>query len=251
MKSLFRYIPLLAMPMVIFSCKKDNVNPPASYLTGHLIYSGDTIRVEEGQVPFQLYQYGFGKLAPIGSTSTNTSSGSGSPVGSASTTFAQDGSFSAVLYDGSYKFLIPNGQGPFMWKQDAAGNPDTLNITLKGNQTVNIEVTPYYMIRNPQISASNGTVTATFKAEKIITDANAKDIERVSLYINKTQFVSGGSNIASADLDGASIADPNNISLSVAIPAISPTQNYVYARVGIKIANVEDMIFSPLIQLNY
>jgi hypothetical protein len=33
------------------------------------------------------------------------------------------------------------------------------------------------------------------------------------------------------------------------VPAIVPTQNYVYARVGVKIAGVEDMIFSPVVKV--
>ncbi|MEJ7676966.1 MAG: DUF3823 domain-containing protein [Segetibacter sp.] len=66
--------------------------------------------------------------------------------------FAQDGSFSALLFDGDYKFIIPNGQGPFMWKQTAAGAPDSLAITLRGTQTLDVDVTPFYMIRTPQIT---------------------------------------------------------------------------------------------------
>jgi hypothetical protein len=58
--------------------------------------------------------------------------------------------------------------------------------------------------------------------------------------------VSGGDNVASKDMAGADITDPNNISLSVTVPPITPNQNYIFARVGVKIANVEDMIFSPL-----
>jgi hypothetical protein len=231
MKNFLRYIVFSLLILSIYSCKKDNYNPPGTFLTGAIMYKGDSINVERNQVPYQLYQYGFGKVGQIGGN----------------TTFEQNGSYSQVLYNGDYKLIIPNGQGPFIWKQDASGNPDSLAITLKGDQTVNLEVTPYYMIRNAQISVSGGAVTATFKAEKIITDsAMAKDIERVSLYVNKTQFVSGGDNIAVQDMAGSDITDPNNITLSVTVPSISPSQNYIFARVGIKIANVEDMIFSPL-----
>ncbi len=60
------------------------------------------------------------------------------------------------------------------------------------------------MVQNAQISGASSNVTANFKIAKIVTDVNAKDIERVSLYINKTQFVSGGNNIAHTDIDGAS-----------------------------------------------
>jgi len=163
-------------------CKKDNYPQPGSMLTGHLLYKTDTIQVERNQVPFQIYQYGFGKVGPIGST------------------FSQDGTLSSVLFDGIYKIIVPNGQGPFMWKQTAAGNPDTVSVTLKGNQSIDLQVTPYYMIRNASITVSGGTAKATCKLEQIITDANAKNVERVSLYINKDQFVSGGDNIAKKDL---------------------------------------------------
>jgi hypothetical protein len=229
MKLLIRYIPILALTISIFSCKKDNYSEPQTFLTGHIVYKGDAIQVERNQVPFQIYQTGFGKVGAINGT------------------FAQDGSYSAALFDGNYKLIIPNGQGPFLWKQTSSGAPDSLSIILSGSQSIDIDVIPYYMIRNAQISASGGTVTATFKAEKIITDsALAKNIERVSLYINKTQFVSGGDNIGFKDMAGSGITDPNNITLSVSIPTIVPAQNYIFARVGIKIANVEDMIFSPL-----
>lgn len=235
MKHIFKCFFILGVVFSLASCKKDNYAAPGSFLTGRLLYNGDSIQLERNQVPYQLYQYGFGKVGPIGST------------------FAQNGSYSQALFDGDYKLIIPNGQGPFMWKQDANGNPDSLSITMKGDQTVDLEVTPFYMVRNSQFAFSSGDsmITATFKAEKIITDPTmAKDIERVGLYINKTQFVSGGDNIAFTNLGGGSIADPDNISLSVKVPfldkVMATSQDYIFARVGIKMVNVEDMIFSPV-----
>ena len=233
MKNLFRYILILLVAFSFFSCKKDNYSQPGTFLTGAVLYNNDTIYVERNQVPYQLYQYGFGKVGQVGSN----------------TTFEQNGTYSQVLFNGSYKLIIPNGQGPFLWKQDASGNPDSLAITLNGNQTINLNVTPYYMVRNAQITAAGGTVTANFKVEKIITDSLAQNIERVSLYINKTQFVSGGDNIAYKDMAGSAIIDPNNITMSVSVPQLTPSQNYIFARVGVKIVNVEDMIFSPLMKI--
>ena len=97
---------------------------------------------------------------------------------------------------------------------------------------------------------SQAGIASRRQAEKIITDANAKDIERVSLYINAGQFV-GQDNIAVVNLAGADITDPNNINLQVSVPSISPAQPFVYARVGLKIANVEDMIFTPVQKVQY
>ena len=227
------FILSLALITGFFSCKKDNYAAPGSKLTGALMYKGDSIPVEYNRVPFQLYQYGLGK------------------VGAINEAFDQDGVMHSLLFDGNYKFIIPNGQGPFLWKQTAAGDPDTLAITVNGNSTMNIEVMPFYMIRNPQITGSGGNVTATFKLEQIITGANAKAIQNVTLFINKTQFVSGSDNIKSTGMNGSAIIDPNNISLTVAVPSITPTQNYVFARIGLKIDGVEDLLYSPLKKIQF
>jgi len=223
----------MALLLATTGCKKDNYDAPSSTFKGRLTYKGDAVNVEYNQVPFNLYQPGFGKTGPI--------------VG----TFQQDGSYSTLLFNGNYKFTIPPNQGPFMWKELGPGKRDTLAVTISGNQTKDIEVTPYYMIRNAQITAGGGNVTAVFNIEKVITDANARGIDRVNLYINKTQFVSGGDQIAATELAGSAITSLNNISMSVNIPGISPTQNYVFARVGIKISGVEDMIFSPLVKVSF
>lgn len=233
MKIKLHYIIVIACGVIMLSCKKDNYDAPSSTLSGKLVYKGESFGVEKDQVPYELYQFGFGKVGPIGSS------------------FTQEGTYSAVLFDGEYKLIIPNGQGPFLWKKTAAGNPDTMAISLRGSQVLDLEVTPYYMIKSPQIAGASGKVNANFKVEKIITDANAKNIENVVLYINKTQFVSAGNNIATASVNGSAITDPNNITLSVTIPTITPTQNYVYARIGLKVAGVEDRIFSPLVKIQF
>ena len=233
MKIRLHYIALLAICAAVLSCKKDNYEAPSLKLTGRIVYQGEAVGVENYQVPYELYQFGFGKVGAIGSS------------------FAQDGSFAAVLFAGEYKLIVPNGQGPFKWKQTASGNPDSVLISLSSDKTVDLDVTPYYMIRTPQLAAAGGKVTAAFKIEKIVTDATAKDIENVTLYINKTQFVSGGDNIANAGVNGSDITDPNNVSLDVTIPSLSPTQNYVFARIGLKIAGVEDRIFSPVQKITF
>lgn len=225
---------LLLFIVAVSSCKKDNYDAPSSKFSGRLVYKGDPIGVEYNQVPFQLYQPGFGKIGPI------------------SGTFDQDGAYSTLLFNGNYKFTIPPGQGPFRWKENSKNQRDTVAVAINGNQTMDVEVTPYYMVRSPQIAAASGKVTATFNIEKVVTDANARGIDRVTLYINKTQFVSGADNIGATDLNGASsLTNLNNLTLSVNIPTISPIQNYVFARIGIKISGVEDMIFSPVQKLTY
>lgn len=234
MKIKFHHI-IIALLLAIMGCKKDNYDAPSAKLSGHLTYQGENVNVEYNQVPFQLYQPGFGKTGAINGT------------------FDQDGAYSALLFNGNYKFTIAANQGPFLWKELGNGKRDTLAITVSGDQTLDIEVIPFYMIRQATFTAAAGKVNSTFNIEKVVTDSNAKDIESVSLYINKTQFVSGNSdnNIARTDLAGSAITSLNNINLNVTIPTLIPTQNYVFARVGIKIAGVEDMIFTPVAKVTF
>ncbi|MGN7202784.1 DUF3823 domain-containing protein [Pedobacter sp. SAFR-022] len=228
MKFKIHYIILLAIAFGVQSCKKDNYEAPASTLNGRIMYNGEEIGLEFNQVPLELYQPGFGKSGAI------------------ATTFAQDGSYSSLLFDGQYKLIIPNGQGPFRWQENSSAGRDTLNVTVSGNQTLDLEATPYFLLRNASYSATGTTINASCRIDQIITGADAKLIENVALFINKTQFVSRADNIANAELGAAAITDPANVSLSVTVPAMTPTQNYVFARIGLKISGVEDMIFSPL-----
>ncbi|HKH62206.1 MAG TPA: DUF3823 domain-containing protein [Flavitalea sp.] len=236
MKVKFQYIVLLAFCAIVISCEKDNYDAPSSKLSGRLVYQGQPIGgLERDQVPFELYQFGFGKVGPIGAS------------------FTQEATFSAVLFDGNYKLIIPNGQGPFVWKKTGAGAPDTIPITLAGSQQLDLEVTPYYLIKGPQITGAGGKVSATFGLQKVITGTGAQDIENANLYINKTQFVSESSvdRVAKTTIAGTAITDVSNISLQVTVPTLQPTQNYVFARVGIKIKNVEDRLYSPVVKVTF
>lgn len=226
-------IAILLSVVAFTGCQKDNYEPPKSTLKGAIMYNGDSIDVSYNDVTFELWQSGFGKLTPI------------------NVTVDQDGTYSALLFDGNYKLIIPQGQGPFMSQTNPKTNSDTILIQLNGSQTFDIEVLPYYMFNDANFSVSGKTVTATCTLEKIITDENAKDIQSVSLYISKTTFVDGRNSISTATIDGADITDMNNISLSSDIPEMTPAQNYVFVRIGLKIKNVEDMLFSKIVKLNF
>lgn len=90
------------------------------------------------------------------------------------------------------------------------------------------------------------------KLEKVITDAvNGKTVERVSLYVNRTQFVDAGNAITTANLAGTAITDLNNVTLTTAdVGPIAPSQGYVFVRIGLKITGVEDMIYTPVQKVN-
>lgn len=222
-------LPILSLCLLCIlacSCAYDNYPAPQSALTGRIVYKGDPINVEYNNVTFELWEPGWQKRIPI------------------TVTVAQDGSYSALLFDADYKLVFQPGQGPFRTiRRD--NNSDTLNVGVRGSQTLDIDVLPYYMVRTPTFSVSGGSVSASCRLEKITTDANARAIERVSLYVSKTQFVDGRTSLSAVDLKGSDIRDLNAVSLKTTFPAITG-QGYAYARIGVKIEGVEDMIYSPV-----
>ncbi|WP_046367400.1 DUF3823 domain-containing protein [Flavihumibacter petaseus] len=244
MKTSFRYIVALSMLASIASCKKDNYDSPSSQLSGRIVYQGEALGFENYQVPFELYQPGYGGSAPIRSS------------------FGQDGSLNALLFDGEYKLVVPNGQGPFVWPK-TNGNPDTIAISMKGGKAIDLEVTPYYMIRHQAITVSGTDIVADFGVEQIITGVDGRNIGEVALFVNKTQFVSNAGDskiirkidnvdvVSEQKLPGGAITDPNAIHLVVPIPELEVHQNYLFGRIGVRIDGVEDWLYGPVIKVTY
>lgn len=228
MKLNFQYILWFGLSFLVASCGYDNYDPPQAELQGRIVYNGEPIQVAYNEVTFQLWEPGWQTSIPI------------------NVAVKQDGSYSALLFDATYKMIFQRGQGPFMTLPNDQTNSDTILVNVKGGQTLDIEVLPYYMVRDAQFSASGRTINATGRLEQIITGEQAKNIERVALYTSKTQFVDGRTSIATKEVNGADVSDLNSLALSVDVPAMVPSQNYVFARIGVKISGIEDMIFSPV-----
>lgn len=235
---------LLVTGVLVTSCEFDNYDAPNVTFKGALLYNNvDTVYVQQSanndvngaSVYFNLFEPASGytkwKSTPIRVV-----------VGS-------DGTFSSVLFADTYKLVMPAGNGPYM------ASTDTTVVKLTGNQFLNIPVTPYYLVRNftPTLSSSDSIVTANFKIDKIITDANAKSIGSVFLYINRTIIVDGGNYISNATIDGGAIADPTNVVLKAKIPdlatiggiGISTKQKQFFVRIGVRI-NGSSEVFSPV-----
>jgi hypothetical protein len=227
MKKFVLFTPLIMFFIVFLtSCEYDNYEEPKSRLYGKIVYQGEPINVGFNEVTFELWEPGWQLKVPI------------------DVIVAPDGSFSALLFDGTYKLTIPTWQGPFKSKVD------TMTINLKRDQELDIEVEPYYMIRNPNFSVSNNVISASFGLEKIITGDEARDIEKVYLYVNKTQFVDIQSNIVKSELSGSDIENFDLITLTTPIPNLIVKQDYLFVRIGVKISHVEDFLYSPVQKIN-
>jgi hypothetical protein len=230
MKAIYSIL-FLGLILGLTSCEIDNYDKPDAFLTGQITYQDDPIMVGYNEVRFQLWQSGFGNEGPI------------------DVHVDQDGTFSSRMFSGNYRLKLLDGQGPFRANFVNEQLGDTILVDLNGDTNINIEVTPYYMVRNSQFSISGNTVEASASLEQIITDDDAKNIEHVTLYLNSTMFVSSNNdeNVARGDAD---ISELSNLSMSVDIPE-DITQGYIFARIGVRISGVEDMIFSPVEKLTF
>ncbi|MCL1934026.1 MAG: DUF3823 domain-containing protein [Candidatus Azobacteroides sp.] len=234
----YKLIFSLMIGVVLTSCIYDNYSPPSVQFSGRIVYQGEPVNVKSSSghdvnnanVYFYLYEPGWQK--------------SNMPI---RVVVNQDGSFSSLLFSADYKMVIPAGVGPYIT------STDTTEISISSNKTMDINVTPYYMVRNPGYTMSGGLVTAAFSIEKIITGAQAQDIQAVYLYINRLLITDDSNNIAFTELDGSSITDMNNMIMQVRMPdlstlglGISTDQKTIFARIGIQINNVNNMLYSPV-----
>ncbi|MBN2484934.1 MAG: DUF3823 domain-containing protein [Bacteroidales bacterium] len=216
--------------LLLTACEYDNFDAPESKFTGSITYNGTPLGFASGDVFFRLWEIGdWPTPAPI------------------EVLVAQDGSFSALLFDAEYKLIIPaDGQNPFISNTNPETSSDTIIVKISGSKKMDIEVLPYYIINNVSYTTSGAQVSATCSVSKINTGATARDIANVTLLIGDTQFVSNSRNIGKASVTGAGITDMGNIPLKVTINKPKVNQTEFYARIGVQISGVTDLVYSPV-----
>ena len=221
MKPQMYFLLLLVSVGFISSCELDNYEAPKSMLKGNVVYNGQpvNIRSNAGGVKLELWQRGYALFSKI-------------PVN-----IDQDGSFSASLFDGDYKLTRLRGAP---W----ADNTDTINVQVRGTTTVDVPVDPYFVINNISFQ-KNGTasVTATFNLQRVNT---GRALELARIYLGRTMIVDQNNNAGgSITVAAAAIPDLTQpITATVNIPASVSGQNFIYARVGVKVVGVAELLYS-------
>src|SRR3954470_23751320 len=117
---MMKYIIFIAILMA--ACKKDNYEKPASTLTGRVVYNKEPLGLRSNGVQLELWQHGYELFTKI-------------PV-----YLSPDGTFSALLFDGAYKLVLRQGNGP--WKDNA----DSIDVTVRGTTNIDVQVQPYYIV---------------------------------------------------------------------------------------------------------
>lgn len=240
MKSITAWTGAALLGMSLSGCTSlldiDNYDAPSSMLSGRILFEGEPVAVRTGGVELELWQPEFELNTKI-------------PV-----YVSQDGRFSAVLFDGDYRLNTISNNGPWV------NNNDTILISVRGDTEVDIPVTPYFVVRNPQVtydpnSGAGGTVNATFQISRI--DAG-RNLEFAGLYVATTSFVDRTNRVVQVERSRAQLPatwETAPVSLSIALPAnihVTPSpapREKVYVRIGLKSVGLAEMIFSPLIEV--
>lgn len=218
------FFTLLLALASLAGCKYDNQDPPKSFITGKVVYNGQPIEVRSNNVRLELWQPGYALFQKV------------------DIHVAQDGTFSANVFDGDYKITRLRGNGP--WVDQA----DTISVQVRGNATVEVPVTPFFLVKNPDLKKSGNSIEATFSVEKV--HANAA-LEAVNLYLSNTVIVDQNNNTKSARLaaNAVDLSQPIKILAGIPVPT-GGARSYIYARIGVKTVGAAEQIYSSPVKIN-
>ena len=218
MKSKIISLAIIASVIIFAGCEKDNYDPPTSFLTGTVVYNGNPVGVRSNATQLELWQHGYALFEKI-------------PV-----YIAQDGTFSARLFDGNYK-LVRLAGAP--WEEQF----DSLDVTVSGNTTIDVPVTPYFVITNESFTNNAGVITSSCT----VTKTGTENIQSLTLYVGITSIVDAINNAANNTISASGLTDlstPKNhtITLSAALAA----RDYIYVRIGVQTSVVGERYYSPI-----
>ena len=159
------------------SCGYDNFDKPETYLAGRVEYNGQALQLpgSAGQIQLQAYQSGYQLTSPI-------------------TIYVdQEGKFNARLFNGRYKIVSKDNNGPWV------NTRDTVEVDLRGSTEIHIPVTPYFLLSDYTCTLNASTLTIGFSVQRIVSDAQI--------------------NYATVCIGTTSIVDEQNNALKMQIPA--------------------------------
>jgi PBP1b-binding outer membrane lipoprotein LpoB len=211
-------IAILTSFIVLAGCEKDNYDQPGSKLSGTVNYNGTAVGVRSGATQLELWQYGYATRAKI-------------PVN-----IAQDGTFTATLFDGNYK-LVRLAGAP--WQRQT----DSLDVTVKGTTTFDVPVTPFYTLTNESFTVSGGTLNSSVKVNKIGTE----NITSLTLYVGVTNIVDANNNSQNTTLNAAALTDLTAAKTqSITLNATNMAKSYLYVRIGVLCAGSTERFYTPV-----
>lgn len=205
------------MIFLFASCEKDNLKEPNAKLTGRLTFGGQPVGVRSSGVQFEIWQPGYQLFSKV-------------PLN-----IAQDGTFSAALFNGDYKIVRSVGAGPW------ADNTDTINVKVSGATSVDIPVEPYFTFSNVAFVKNGAAVRATFTVTK---NTNTKTLELVRLYVGPNYILDQNNNAGNMQVAASAITAGQPVTMNINIPAGIANDAFVFARVGVKTVGVAELLYT-------
>ncbi|KKB55744.1 DUF3823 domain-containing protein [Parabacteroides gordonii] len=243
MKQLIKYIVFGLFSVSLFSCGLDNYEAPESKLYGQVFYkdaSGEKhelhVKGTASSIKASIYQYGYALSNAI------------------EVYLDQDAKFEAILFDGEYHIILNSGNGPWKTVQISEAKKDTVDFNLSGTQTIELFVTPYFLVKNANVSLSGSTISATCDIERIIEDA---EVSVAEVFLSTTNFVDEDSNFARYSFEdktpgagksySVTITDGNVLS---SIETAKKRSGKIYGRIGVKANGASQYIYSNVFELS-
>jgi hypothetical protein len=201
-----------AVAATFAACSLDNYDEPDAQITGRVIdRNGNPVGVmgSRGQVTLQLWQPSYPLKADA--ISVNVS---------------PDGTFAAMVFDGTYVLRMRNNTGPWV------NSNDSVVVNVSGNTVVDFPVTPYYTLGNVTYSLSGTTLTATFSITEV---TSGRSIDEVALMVNKTQFVGFDGEVNVKKGGGSTAVGTQTVTMDI---GDLTAHRKLYARVGLRISGI-------------
>lgn len=205
--------------LLFTSCEYDNYDEPGSTLTGRVVYNGEPVGVRSNGTQLELWEDGHKLYSKI-------------PVH-----IAQDGTYSAKLFNGSYK-LVRLAGAP--WEAQPG---DTIRIDVKGKTERDVPVTPYFAIRNASFQKGSGTVTAKFTIDKVVASSN---VVSVNLYLGKNLLTDQNRNEKVEELNLDDLVLSSETTITAEIPASLLNNDFIFARVGVRSSNSGEYFYTQV-----
>jgi hypothetical protein len=216
----------------VTACGYDNFDAPESTLQGSVQYNGSNVPVKGtgGTIQLQLYQPGYELTSPI-------------------TVYVdQDGNFSAKLFNGSYKLVTRDNNGPWL------NTRDTVDVTVNGNTSVIVNVTPYYVISSPEATLSGTSGSVSFNVEQVVSSTS---VSYGRILIGHTSMLDEQNNDASFEIPVEYIQTGSNtipVTLTsdqaTSLQTIYSKYNKITLRISIRSADAPESNYSEMIDLS-
>lgn len=211
-----KVLSIWILALLFSACELDNYDGPTSLLSGKVTYNGEPVGVRSNVLQLELWQPGYQLYTKI-------------PV-----FIDQDGSFSAVLFDGNYKLVRMSGAP---WEN----NTDTIDVVVKGNTVVDVPVVPYFIPDDVSYQRNAKQITATFTVNRI---SNLRSLKSARLFLGKTIFTDNVFHLRYATKSASDIEPGSPVTLTVTVPD-NYSGDFVYARIGVETDGIGELLYSP------